>query len=355
MSRFRNSFPNRRAALWKDRQSKLHADGHYLSKRCTGRIVVDESGAKVSRDIMSSVQVFTPLLPYVGRLPGELRYGSRIKLKGHFREPQNTLHIILQKEALLNPHEDVPLYITIHPGRKEIVRNHLCIGCTADGAEERVPNCPIECGQDFELTIVPTTSGYEIVLHGTPFHTFGYRVPLASARYLFISSGCIIFAIHYENWNATTSEQPHRAQQPTAPPFHLPAGLYPTLEQASQQHQYPRAAQQQHLVGYHQHQQHQPANVGEVILQVLPLVQLAASQLQANSNARSTIGGNAGLLLGIESLAHLLPLFQADRKQAAKARRINRCLFWRSCFNRMSRCEAMPAAILCVPPQVTVE
>ena len=150
----------------------------------------------------------------MGRLPGELRYGSRIKLRGHFREPEDAVHIILQREALLNPQDELPLYLTIHPGRKEIVRNHLCSDCSA-GPEERIDNCPIECGQDFELAIVPSASGYELSLHGTPAHTFSYRAPLATARYLFVSSGCVIFAINFENWNATTGEQPHRPQTPS--------------------------------------------------------------------------------------------------------------------------------------------
>ncbi|XP_053670759.1 uncharacterized protein LOC128721073 [Anopheles nili] len=286
---------------------------------------------------MSQVQIFTPILPYVGRLPGELRYGSRIKLRGHFREPQNTVHIILQKEALLNPHDDLPLYISIHPGRKEIIRNFLCTTCPTEEQEERVNNCPIECGQDFEFTIVATTGGFEILLHGTPLRTFSYRTSLAAAQYLFVSSGCVIFAINYENW--PTSGQPqHQSQLPTAPPLHTPsARLYPALEQRPQAQSHP----QQH--NHAQRPQHQ-GNVRELVLQVLPLVQLAASQLQANAN--STRGGSTdGNILGVGNLASLLPLFQpahvTERKERAKARRAHR---W--AFLRTSNSEIIPAMFL---------
>uniref|UniRef100_A0A182WFR5 Galectin n=1 Tax=Anopheles minimus TaxID=112268 RepID=A0A182WFR5_9DIPT len=296
---------------------------------------------------MTTTQIFTPILPYVGRLPGELRYGARIKLRGHFREPQNTIHIILQKEALLNPQDELPLYITIHPGRKEIVRNHLCSDCSS-GQPERVDNCPIECGQDFELTIVPSAGGYEILLHGSPLHTFSYRTPLSTARYLFVSSGCVIFAINYENWNVTTSEQPHRPQTPSAPPLQAPQ-LYPVLHQQQQepqqqqQHQQPRSIQvQQQRV--HQQHHHHGNNLRELVLQVLPLVQLAASQLQANENNAPASGNDGnGRRIG-NNLAHLLPLFQPaveQRKKRIKTQRTNR---WS--WLRTSNTELMPAMCL---------
>uniref|UniRef100_A0A182Q9R5 Galectin n=1 Tax=Anopheles farauti TaxID=69004 RepID=A0A182Q9R5_9DIPT len=238
---------------------------------------------------MNQLQIFTPILPYVGHLPGELRYGSRIKVRGHFREPENIVHIILQKEALLNPQDDLPLYITIHPGRKEIIRNHLCSDCSTGGQEERVDNCPIECGQDFELTIAPTSVGYEILLHGSALHTFSYRTPLAAARYLFVSSGCVIFAINFENLNETASDHPHQPQQPT-PPLQAPQ-LYPMLEQHHKQRQ-----TQQPRPHHHQHHHHSNNNLRELVLQVLPLVQLAASQLQANANSAPARINDANIL-----------------------------------------------------------
>ncbi|XP_053660132.1 uncharacterized protein LOC128709172 [Anopheles marshallii] len=292
---------------------------------------------------MANAQIFTPILPYVGRLPGELRYGARIRLRGHFREPENTVHIILQKEALLNPQDELPLYITLHPGRKEIVRNHLCSDCSS-GQVERVDNCPIECGQDFELTIVPSTGGYEILLHGSPLHTFGYRTPLSTARYLFVSSGCVIFAINYENWNVTTSEQPHRPQPPSAPPLQAPP-LYPALHQqqeSQQQQQRSIPVQQQRIQPHHHH--HHGNNLRELVLQVLPLVQLATSQLQANANNAPASGNDGNGLRIANNLAHLLPLFQPageQRKKRIKTQRTNRwpCL-------RMGNAEIMPAMFL---------
>ncbi|XP_050067411.1 galectin-4-like [Anopheles maculipalpis] len=296
---------------------------------------------------MANLQIFTPILPYVGRLPGELRYGSRIKLRGHFREPQNTIHIILQKEALLNPQDDLPLYITVHPGRKEIVRNHLCSDCST-GQEERVDNCPIECGQDFELTVVPSSSGYEILLHGTPLHTFSYRTPLTTARYLFVSSGCVIFAISYENWNVTTSEQPHRPQTPSAPPLQLPQ-LYPILHQQREPQQQQHQQQQQRSIQAPQQPPQRPHhhhgnNLQELVLQVLPLVQLAASQLQANAHNAPATGSDGNGLRFANNLAHLLPLFQPaveQRKRRVKTQRTNR---WP--ILRMNNAEIMPAMVL---------
>ncbi|XP_052862648.1 galectin-4-like [Anopheles cruzii] len=228
---------------------------------------------------MSNVQIFTPILPYVGQLPGELRYGSRIKLRGHFREPQDTVHIILQQETLLNPNTDVPLYITLNPGRHEIVRHRLCSkNCSHGQNEERAINCPIAYGQDFELSIVPTGAGFEIGLHGTPVHTFAHHLPPAAAHYLFVSSGCVIFAITFENWSG---ERPYGLPQPSAPPLQLPR-LYPTMEQpVAPQHQQPKYPVQQ----THQQTHHQNL-LQELILQVLPLMQLAAAHSpSANSHA----------------------------------------------------------------------
>uniref|UniRef100_A0A182JT75 Galectin n=1 Tax=Anopheles christyi TaxID=43041 RepID=A0A182JT75_9DIPT len=289
------------------------------------------------------------ILPYVGRLPGELRYGSRIKLRGHFREPQNAVHIILQKEALLNPQDDLPLYITIHPGRKEIVRNHLCSDCSS-GQEERIDNCPIECGQDFELVIVPSSGGYEILLHGTPVHTFSYRTPLATARYLFVSSGCVIFVINFENWNVITGDQPHRPQTPTAPSLE-PLRLYPLLEEQQQQQRQTQQQPRSLLPQIHRHQQQQHPhhshgnNLRELVLQVLPLVQLAASQLQANANDRNDGNGSRA---SYSNLAQLLPLFQPtaeQRKTRVKIERRPNRWEWPSCW-RMNNAQIVPAMFL---------
>uniref|UniRef100_A0A182P0Q5 Galectin n=1 Tax=Anopheles epiroticus TaxID=199890 RepID=A0A182P0Q5_9DIPT len=307
---------------------------------------------------MTNLQVFTPILPYVGRLPGELRYGARIKLRGHFREPHSSVHIILQKEALLNPQDDLPLYITIHPGRKEIVRNHLCSDCS-DGLEERIDNCPIEGGQDFELVIVPSSSGYDILLHGTPVHTFSYRTPLAAARYLFVSSGCVMFAINFENWNVTASEQPHRPQTPTAPLLES-LRLYPVLDdEQQQQQQQPRQTQQQprsllsqprsqpqqqQQLRHHTHHNH-GNNLRELVLQVLPLVQLAASQLQANANDRND--RNVGFGIGSSNLAQLLPLFHpAVEQRKTRVTVKTRTRGWMSSCWRMGNAEILPAMCL---------
>ncbi|XP_035793940.1 uncharacterized protein LOC118467496 isoform X2 [Anopheles albimanus] len=299
---------------------------------------------------MTSFQIFTPVLPYVGQLPSELRYGSHIKVRGHFREPQATVHIILQREALLNPNEEVPLCLMIHPERREIVRHRLCSDCSNGTGTERVRDLPIERDQDFELSIVATSTGYEMALHGTRHHTFPHRMPLSAAQFLFVSSGCVVFAITFENGTGPIGGSMPIAgdypQQPTAPPMHPAARLYPTLFEQKQiadptHHQHHHGALQPQPLSL-QHHQHQ---LTELILQVLPLMQL---QLEANGhtvNARSqgATRYSHGLLTG--NLArNVLPLFQqsAGRRRPFNVPRFGPRRSWVFC---PTNDDIMPAVI----------
>ncbi|XP_050090025.1 uncharacterized protein LOC126574098 [Anopheles aquasalis] len=277
---------------------------------------------------MTGFQIFTPVLPYVGQLPGELRYGSHIKVRGHFREPQDTIHIILQREALLNPNEEVPLCLMIHPERREIVRHRLCSDCSTGIGTERLKDLPIGRDQDFELSLTATSAGYEMALHGTRHHIFPHRMPLSAARFLFVSSGCVVFAITFENGTgasggstAIAGGYPQQPSAPTAPPIQPAARLYPTLfdqkpivDPAHHQQHHPVLQPQPLSQQHHQHQ------LAELILQVLPLMQLQLEAMDGHSvNARSqgsATGYGHGLFTG--NLArNLLPLFQ----QRAQRRR----------------------------------
>ncbi|XP_062558511.1 galectin-7-like isoform X2 [Armigeres subalbatus] len=177
-------------------------------------------------------QITSPVLPFMGRLPTEMQPGCRIRIRGVISRPSGDCRIHLQSGDSLDPMDDVALHLNLRPTTREILRN----SCTAGqwGHEERAANSPINFDDDFDLVIGADSGGYNIEIDGHQFTSFNHRLAVQSVRFIFITGGCAIRAVLFENWNVnvpnTISVHPSApvlGQTPSSPsipvPFQLPS------------------------------------------------------------------------------------------------------------------------------------
>lgn len=145
---------------------------------------------------MATIPVYSPTIPFLGLVPGGLRPGSMVRIKGVVNNHGERCQINVQTGAALNPRDDVVLHLSIRPNEAVIVRNTL--QNQVWGAEERYGGCPIAYGQQFDVLVLAEVNQWKIAINGNHFCTFSHRLPVHSARYVSISGGCVIHSITAE-------------------------------------------------------------------------------------------------------------------------------------------------------------
>lgn len=191
--------------------------------------VVDQLAATLA---MATVPVYSPVVPFLGLIPGGLRHGSMVRIKGIINNHGERCQINIQTGAALNPRDDVTLHISIRPNESAIVRNTL--QNQVWGAEERYGGCPISYGQSFDVLVLVEVNQYKIAINGVHFCTFNHRLPVHSARYISISGGCVIHSILSEMDASGGSVPPYPGTAGSVgphPPPYVPPAYPPTGSQ----------------------------------------------------------------------------------------------------------------------------
>lgn len=174
---------------------------------------------------MATVPVFSPVVPFLGLIPGGLRHGSMLRIKGIINNHGERCQINIQTGAATNPRDDVTLHISIRPNDAAIVRNTL--QSQVWGAEERYGGCPISYGQSFDVLVLVEVNQYKLAINGVHFCTFNHRLPVHSARYISISGGCVIHSITTEMDTVGSSVPPYPGASgsvgPHPPPYAPPS------------------------------------------------------------------------------------------------------------------------------------
>ncbi|XP_055595150.1 galectin-4-like [Uranotaenia lowii] len=162
---------------------------------------------------MATIPVYSPTVPFLGLIPGGLRPGSMVRIKGVINNHGERCQINIQTGAALNPRDDVPLHLSVRPNEGAIVRNTL--QNQVWGTEERYGGCPIRYGQHFDVLVLVEVNQYKIAINGVHFCTFNHRMPVHTVRYVSISGNCTI--------NSITSETDSAGAGPSiggvAPPY----------------------------------------------------------------------------------------------------------------------------------------
>lgn len=166
---------------------------------------------------MATVPVYSPVVPFLGLIPGGLRHGSMVRIKGIINNHGERCQINIQTGAALNPRDDVTLHLSIRPNESVIVRNTL--QNQVWGAEERYGGCPINYGQSFDVLVLVEVNQYKIAVNGVHFCTFNHRLSVHSARYVSISGGCVVHSI--------TTEMDTAGSVPPYPGTSMPVGPHP--------------------------------------------------------------------------------------------------------------------------------
>lgn len=145
---------------------------------------------------MATIPVYSPTIPFLGLVPGGLRPGSMVRIKGVINNHGERCQINIQTGAALNPRDDVVLHLSIRPNEAVIVRNTL--QNQVWGSEERWGGCPIAYGQQFDVLVLAEANQWKIAINGNHFCTFNHRLPVHTARYVSVSGSCVIHAITAE-------------------------------------------------------------------------------------------------------------------------------------------------------------
>lgn len=181
---------------------------------------------------MATIPVYSPTIPFLGLVPGGLRPGSMVRIKGVINNHGERCQINIQTGAALNPRDDVVLHVSIRPNESAIVRNTL--QNQVWGTEERWGGCPIAYGQQFDVLVLAEANQWKIAVNGNHHCTFSHRLPVHTARYVSVSGSCVIHAITAEMDSAaggsgaappypgTVPGGPH--PPPYAPPYMPPHG-----------------------------------------------------------------------------------------------------------------------------------
>lgn len=145
---------------------------------------------------MATIPVYSPTIPFLGLVPGGLRPGSMVRIKGVINNHGERCQINIQTGAALNPRDDVVLHLSIRPNEAVVVRNTL--QNQVWGTEERYGGCPIAYGQLFDVLVLAEANQWKIAINGNHFCTFNHRLPVHTARYVSVSGSCVIHAITVE-------------------------------------------------------------------------------------------------------------------------------------------------------------
>lgn len=169
--------------------------------------------------VMATLPVYSPTIPFLGLVPGGLRPGSMVRIKGVINNHGERCQINIQTGAALNPRDDVVLHLSIRPNESAIVRNTL--QSQVWGNEERWGGCPIAYGQQFDVLVLAEANQWKIAINGNHFCTFSHRLPVHTARYVSVGGSCVIHAI--------TSEMDTVGGGSAVPPYpgSVPGGPHP--------------------------------------------------------------------------------------------------------------------------------
>ncbi|XP_019539017.3 galectin-8 [Aedes albopictus] len=232
-------------------------------------------------------QITSPVLPFMRRLPSEMQPGCRIRIRGLVSRPAGDCRIHLQSGDRFDPMDDVPLHLNLLPATREVLRNSYAAGQW--GQEERAANSPINFDEDFDLVIGADSGGYTIEINSHQFTSFNHRLPVQTVRFLFITGGCVIRAVMFENWNTIAAAEaapplinvhpsaPVLNPAPSSPPIPVPFQI-PSWPHGNFQHfGMPAAAPMYHHQPHAQHPVFNPA----MLLQH-PLIMTFPNEMQKN-------------------------------------------------------------------------
>uniref|UniRef100_A0A3Q1F598 Galectin n=1 Tax=Acanthochromis polyacanthus TaxID=80966 RepID=A0A3Q1F598_9TELE len=119
--------------------------------------------------------VYGPCIPYLGPIYGGLREGVSIYIQGSIPEDITRFYINL----LCGESEASDIAMHFNPrfdGWDKVVFNSCQGGCWE--SEEKIRSMPFCKGELFEMVIIVTIEGYQIIVNGNDFYTFAHRLPM---------------------------------------------------------------------------------------------------------------------------------------------------------------------------------
>ncbi|GAB0089503.1 Galectin [Sergentomyia squamirostris] len=172
---------------------------------------------KINKLLMATIPVYNPVSPFLGLIPGGLRVGQMIRVKGIINYHGNRFQINIQTGPALRPRDDVGIHLSVRPHDHTVVRNTMVNNIWQ--TEERHGGCPLRPGQSFDILILAEYSCYKVAINGAHFCAFNHRMSLARMQYISIDGEVTVQSI--------TQEGDTSGHVPIMPVHAVPANAVP--------------------------------------------------------------------------------------------------------------------------------
>ncbi|CRK93063.1 CLUMA_CG006517, isoform A [Clunio marinus] len=171
---------------------------------------------------MATIPIYNPIVPFLGAIPGGLRPGHIIKIKGRINGYDSRLMLDLINTPAINVNQDIIFHISVRPQESAIIRNHFSYGSW--GHEER--DGPFaRAFETFEMTITVENDCYRLALNGIEIGAFLHRLPLQLSQFIHVHGDATIDHILLENGYHHSSGihmGTHQISTPSAPNMPMP-------------------------------------------------------------------------------------------------------------------------------------
>jgi hypothetical protein len=273
---------------------------------------------------MATIPISSPVVPFLGLIPGGLSIGRMIRIKGQMNHSGERFAIYVQSGPALRPRDDCSLHLSVRPSENSIVRNHLTNQQWAN--EELHGGCPIYRGGYFEILILAEPTFFKIAINGTHFCTFNYRLPLiGNSQFIAIEGDCTVSFIGQETDSAPPFvPPPHMMPTPyVSVPYVAPPaiGVYPPPPPPYTPSPYPPAHHTPHHHHHHAppppppapHHHHSPHMTPYNSSSAPPTAYSPQSEIKPKSNAALKVAaGVGGVGLGLFALSKVFGSDSSD-------------------------------------------
>ncbi|CAH0698397.1 unnamed protein product [Spodoptera exigua] len=136
------------------------------------------------------------MIPCVVPIPGDMRPGRTMRVKGVTPCGVKRFAINIQCGPKLYPHEDIAFHFNPRFCQKAVVRNHFT--CSGWGPEETQGPLPLSSGEPFEVFIHCYEHAFKAFLNGSEICDFSHRIPIERISHVMIDGDALIYQIDFD-------------------------------------------------------------------------------------------------------------------------------------------------------------
>ncbi|KAF9411965.1 hypothetical protein HW555_009379, partial [Spodoptera exigua] len=136
------------------------------------------------------------MIPCVVPVPGDMRPGRTVRVKGVTPCGVKRFAVNLQCGPNLHPDEDIAFHFNPRFCQKAVVRNHFI--WSGWGPEETQGPLPLSSGEPFEVFIHCYKHAFKAFLNGSEICDFNHRIPIERISHVMIDGDALIYEIDFD-------------------------------------------------------------------------------------------------------------------------------------------------------------